>query len=269
MRLYRPRTVVAVVQWPGPTNTGVPSGTSLTGSGTFTTSSDGQVVNALDITGNLIVQHSNVTINRCRVTAPVTENTGPIFVASSAHGTLTILDSESDCSNAGGTTGLFFDANADPPDTTIRRSQFHRTENGLGIPAGLVFDIQDSYIFDLNPAGGDPHTDGIQTETNASNVTIKHNTIDMAGPGTGSNNSCLQINTTGNTNWLIENNKLLLNTTTGGATLRFPTTSPADNIRVRNNRLMQGTFGYEIPGDHSTITEWSGNVRDDTGAVIP
>lgn len=274
-RVGRSRFLVAPpagLNWPGPTNTGVPSGTSLTpSSGNFNTTSNGQTISNLDIAGAFVANHTNLIIQSCRITAPATEICA-LFVASTASGgTIQAFDCEFDVTNGAGTSGIFYDTNATPPAVTLTRCQIRRTENGVGCLSG--FSMYDSYVYDLNPAGGDPHTDGLQTSPGVSNVTIVHNTFDLSGPNNGGNNSCIQldVNTTGNLNWLIENNKLLLRSDTGGACVRLPNgDATANNVRVRNNRMLPGVFGYVIPTPPGThITEWSGNVNDSTGAAVP
>lgn len=270
MRLYRPRTVAVAAQWPGPTNTGVPSGTSLTPfSGNFDTTSNGQVVQDLDIAGALVINHSNVIVRRCRVIMPTTE-TGALFIANTASGTLVVQDSEFNGQNKAGCSGIFYDDNASPPAVTARRLNIHSVENGVGCLSG--FDMRDSWVHDLNPGGADPHTDGLQTSTGVSNVNIIHNVFDMSATTASGTNSCLQFNNndTSNQNWLVENNKFLLHPTLGGACVRMPISdASANNLRVRNNRMKPGTFGYCIPDPPNTITEWSGNVNDTTGAAVP
>lgn len=259
-------------EWPDLTNTGVPSGTSLTPfSGNFETTSNGQVVLARDITGALVILHDDVTVQNCRVTAPSSEICA-LFIGGNASGTLDLLDSEFDSSNTGGSSGIFYDSNASPPTVEVHRCQIRRTENGIGCLSN--FGMWDSYVYDLNPGGGDPHTDGLQTSPNVSNVTLVHNTFDMSGPNTGPNNSCIQldVNAATNFNWLIQNNKLLLDSSTGGACLRLPNVDASgNNIRVIGNRLKQGVFGYTIPGGpgHGTITEWTDNVDDVTSEAVP
>lgn len=274
MRLVRPRAVPAVGSgsWPGPTNTGIPSGTSLTPvSGNFDTTSNGQAIQNLDISGAFVANHTNLIVDRCRITAPLSEICALFVAATASGGTMSFTDCEFDVSNKAGSSGIFYDTNATPPSITLRRCQIRRTENGIGCLSS--FDMQDCYIYDLNPGGGDPHTDGLQTSPGVSNVTIKHNTFDLSGANNGPNNSCIQldVNTTGNVNWLIENNKLLLRSDTGGACIRLPTGDVSgNNIRVRNNRMLPGFFGYVIPDPVGThATEWSGNVNDSTGATVP
>jgi hypothetical protein len=55
--------------YPDATNTGVPAGTSLTPSGSRTVSTNGAVLNGLDITGTVTVAADNVTIKNSRITA--------------------------------------------------------------------------------------------------------------------------------------------------------------------------------------------------------
>lgn len=274
MRLVRPRSVQASsAAWPGITNTGVPAGTSLTPfSGNFNTSSNGQIVEDLDITGAIVVQHNDVIIRRCR--ASNSDQICGLFVASSAHGTLLVEDTELDCQNGAGRDGIHYDTNATPPAITMRRLRVRRCENGFNVD-GSNFDLQDSLVHELNPAGADPHTDGLQCSAGISNVTIKHNTFDFVGPESGPNNSCIQFNiqTLDNVDWLIENNLLLLNATIGGSCVRIPTgDATGNNIRIRNNRLKQGLYGYYlsqgggVATDH--VTEWSGNVDYATGAAV-
>jgi hypothetical protein len=270
VRLVRPRAVPAAAQsWPGATNTGVPAGTSLSShSGIFDTSSNGQVVQDRDIAGSLVINHSDVIVRRCRIIMPPTE-IGVIFIANTASGTLTIEDCELDGSNKSGCSGIFYDSGANVA-VTARRLNIHRVENGVGCLSN--FDIRDSWLHSFDPDGADPHTDGIQTSAAVSNVNIIHNTIDLSGVDTGGTNSCVQLNTTttDNQNWLVENNKLLLHPTIGGACVRIPSGSVVgNNIRVRNNRMMPGLFGYCIPDPPNTITEWSGNVNDSSGAGVP
>ena len=53
--------------YPSPNTTGVPAGTQLTPSDGFTVSTDGTVVNALDVSGTIEVAANNVTIENSEV----------------------------------------------------------------------------------------------------------------------------------------------------------------------------------------------------------
>lgn len=257
--------------WPDLTNTGVPAGTSLTThSGNFDTTSNGQNITELSIAGAFVANHTNLTLLRCRITAPATEICAMFVAATASGGFIHATDCEFDVSNGAGTSGLFYDTNANPPAVTFDRCQVRRTENGIGALSG--FTLTNSLVYDLNPAGGDPHTDGYQCSAGVSNILIRHNTFDLYGPNNGPNNSCIQfdVNTTGNANWLIEDNRLLLRSSDGGACIRMPNGDVSgNNVRIRNNRLKAGFFGYYISSlGTSGVTEWSGNVDDITGVAV-
>ena len=255
--------------WPNASNTGVPAGTSLTtNNGNLDTTSVGQTIDAFDVVnGAIVVNHANVTIRRCRISS--NSFTG-IFVSAGVLGTLTIEDTEIGCQNNGG-SGIHFDTGADP-DVTMRRLNIHSTENGVNANTGL--DMRDCWVHDLDPAGADPHTDGLQCPANVDNVTLIHNNFELAAGGLI--NSCIQMNTStvDQTDWLVSGNRLILTATAGpsqGAfTVRLPTgDATANNIRFVNNRMTAGVFGYVTPSPPTShITEWSA-VDDITGNPVP
>jgi hypothetical protein len=53
--------------FPDATNTGVPAGTTLTPSGSITASTNGQTISGKDITGQLVIAASNVTVQNSRI----------------------------------------------------------------------------------------------------------------------------------------------------------------------------------------------------------
>src|ERR1700754_4603683 len=55
--------------YPDATNTGVPAGTSLTPSSSRTITTNGTVINGLEITGTVTVAADNVTIKNSKITA--------------------------------------------------------------------------------------------------------------------------------------------------------------------------------------------------------
>lgn len=269
-----------VAGWPDLTNTGVPSGTSLTPhSGNYDTTSGGSfgnpvIIQNMNITGALVVNHTHLVFNRCRVTAPTSEIAAVFIAGTATGGAIDFNDCEFDGSNKSGGSGIFYDTNSNPPVVTLTRCQVRNVENGIGCLSH--FRMYDSIVYDLDPAGADPHTDGVQTGAGVSDVIISHNTFMMDGPNTGPNNSCIQFNTTttDNNGWLVEDNLLLLDPTTGGACVRIPLgDASANDLYVINNRMTPGVFNYRIPGPPDSaenhITQWSGNVNHDTGAVIP
>jgi hypothetical protein len=153
---------------------------------------------------------------------------------------------------------------------TYRRLNIHSLENGLHVSTGA--DVRDCWIHDLDPAGVDPHVDGLQCDDGASQVTVIHNNFDMRDNGPTSAGIQNSTNDPSNFDWLFENNLVLNSPIDGGATIRVQKVgvdATANNIRFVNNRLGAGEFGYVIPDPPDTITEWSGNVDHFSGEPVP
>jgi hypothetical protein len=157
---YPPEDLVA---WPDATNTGVPTGTSLTAqAGDYTTTSNGQVVDRLAVTnGTIIVAHTDVTVQRCTVT---TTGTYGIQIQSGKTGCIV-----RDCEISGAQTGI-------QGFGTFLRNDISGTENGIVVANGSGVTIKDNYIHDLF-AAIEPHYDGIASQGGSSNVLIQHNWI--------------------------------------------------------------------------------------------
>jgi hypothetical protein len=219
-----------------------------------TTSSNGQVIDALDITGNVIVNHDNVTVKRCRVNATAGD-IGCIFPTAPRSGVI-IEDCELDGNDETGLMGVF-----DATGFTVRRCNIHHVGDGLDINGNC--EARDNWIHDLSNPPPDPHSDGIQVNIEAANVSIIHNFIDCETPVLG--NAAIityQPASSGHSNLSIINNKLR----GGGFTLFLPG-DPSANTFINYNRIGGGDFG-EVTGDPGNVTEFIGNVNDDTGAPI-
>ncbi len=154
---------------------------------------------------------------------------------------------------------------------TIRRVEIRGFRDGGGIDGNNV--VEDSYIHDFVVSSACEHDDGLQGLGNTSNITIRHNTIDMAldhcmagvvqlGTEYGSNH-----NVTVDDNWLA-----------GGSWIFYSSLLPdvsSDGIKFINNHLSKKYFpNYGVYGVcHNWIAgaagvQWSGNVDADTGKVI-
>jgi hypothetical protein len=149
----------SIIGWPDATNTGYT--TTLTpASGAMSASTPGQIIENLDLTGNITVAANNVTIRNCQITS---DAFWPIYADPAYAGTLiqdvTVIAGNDAQSSVGGRA------------TIIRL-------NGSGGGDGLKLDsgsrVSDSYIHDL---GGGPgaHNDGI--EVNASDIQVIHSRI--------------------------------------------------------------------------------------------
>lgn len=62
--------------WPDSTNTGVPTGTTLTTVGSMVSEYDGQIFDSLNITGTVGISHAGCVIRRCRIQSMVDLGTG-------------------------------------------------------------------------------------------------------------------------------------------------------------------------------------------------
>jgi len=252
--------------FPNVTNTGVPTGTSLTVvNGDITTSSNGQVFDALDVRGMILVQHADVTIKRCKVYSVIDIN--PFYGDNRALAARLLVY---DCTigppvaakgNQGITTGSF--------DCQFLRNNISNCEHGVWQEGngGL---IQDNYLHDFIPYNPvtDPHIDGLQIPFGPtgsptpyiSNCIMRHNNVDLTPSGQPSYVSAsITMKDAGSIT--IDNNRLnggsyvvYFNGTTSGCT-------------VTNNRFGAFQFGY-VDGDSPNVQSYSGNVVDSTGQPL-
>jgi hypothetical protein len=150
-------------------------GITRTNSGSITTSSNGQVIQNLNVTGKITVQHSNVSILNVKVT--VTSNQGPAISNIGAGPGITgllIQDVEIDGSANAGTSAQGASA-IDFYNYTVRRVNIHDFGEGPGCDSNSL--IVDSYFHDfIDASASGAHQDGIQCE-GGDGVTVRHNTI--------------------------------------------------------------------------------------------
>ena len=241
---------------PGPTNTGVPAGTTLRPSGPLQLTTAGQVVDGLDVTGCVAVRAPDVTIRRTRIRC---DSYYPVEVYDGA--SLVIEDSEIDGSpsNGAATSGIAFS------NFVARRVNIHGTADGVKADANAV--LEDSWIHDLY-LGPEDHADGVQS-TGGSGVTIRRNFIDIRDLGRGHGgdpNSVFQIGTEWgpNSNWTIEGNWIY----GGGWSINAYSGSGTGN-RITENRFGRGA-GFPGYGPISVTGNWrvTGNVWDDDGSPV-
>lgn len=167
-----PTTPPASSGWPDASNTGVPSGVSLTpytGPATITTA--GTVISEKLITNCLVINAANVTIQRSKVScAPGRDGTA---VANNSTGLL-MSDVEVDGNPndaAGSTCGIAIGYD----HYQLARVRVHGCSDGLR--ASGVVTVTDSYIGPLWATPED-HADGIQAYMGAGNMTFRHNRVD-------------------------------------------------------------------------------------------
>ncbi len=122
---------------PGPTNTGVPPGTTLAPSGSLEVTADGATVENLDITGSITVLANNVTIRKVRIT---TDDYYPVRYFDNDNTGLVVEDSEIVGLSGNVTSAVAFQ------HYTARRLNVHGSADGLKADADVL--IEDCWIHD-------------------------------------------------------------------------------------------------------------------------
>jgi hypothetical protein len=152
--------------WPDAATTGVPAGTPLrTVTGDYHTKEDGEVVDRLDITGRLYVDHDDVKVKCTRVRRLTTNN---------GTGLQMWLSTLGDPRGAHEGSALKWS------DYTLRRVDIMGTTDGLKAEGDV--DVRDSYIHDMfrtadsSQPSGITHNDGVQIGR-GSDMVFKHNTF--------------------------------------------------------------------------------------------
>lgn len=233
--------------YPDETNTGVPTGTTLTPSGSITVNTDGAIIEDLDINGQIVVNANNVTIRRVRLTSgdfyPIAYN-GPTG--------LLVEDCEIIATSYNVTAGISF------ANYTARRVFVTGSADGFKANENVL--IEDCYVDGLG-IGPDTHNDGVQA-TGGSNVTIRHNTFKLGDePGVS---AVIQLGNewSSNSDWLIEDNLI-----DGGGWSINASSDPADNpnAQVLNNRFTRRA-GYGAGYIGGAV--WTGNYYDDDGTPV-
>lgn len=243
--------------------TGVPAGVSLSSVSSLSTSSNGQAVTGLLISGDLVINHDNVTVTSSRIKGRVVYNN---------HRGLTLQDVDlgaDSCpgSSNGGNRLIAGD------DYTLRRVHAHHNGADLiALGGGGTITIQDSLINGACYYAGD-HLDAIQYygPGSVANVTISHNSIDARPvngggfgnaaifwadfPGAGSRLNVFN-------NFLVGGNYTLyaLDATSGSGVI----------IDVSGNRFLRNEYNYgpcslsnSDPFNGTAGIKWSNNAYSD------
>lgn len=127
-------------------------------------STDGAVIENLDITGSVTVLANNVTIRKVRITS---DDYYPIRYFDNDNTGLVVEDSEIIGLSGNATAAISF------RNYTARRLNIHGTADGFKADANVV--IEDCWIHDLSN-GAEEHNDGVQA-TGGPGVTIRRNNI--------------------------------------------------------------------------------------------
>jgi hypothetical protein len=148
--------------------TGTLPNITRTNSGSITTSQPGQVIQNVNVTGSIQVNHDNVIIRNVRVSQP-----GGVAIAITPGATGTLIE---DC-ELNGTGSPTSDEAVQYTNYTIRRCNIYGFGEGPRMNGNVT--IEDNYMHDfVDYSHLDAHQDGVQT-TSGSNMTVRHNTIIM------------------------------------------------------------------------------------------
>ena len=159
--------------YPDATNTGVPRGVTLKKSGSVNASTDGQVIDGLDITGEINVTAKNVTIKNTRVTGGRGVGSADwVVIIRPGADNLTIEDSEI-MTPVGTPQDIACIFNIGDSKPVIKRVNIHACSAGVSSGGGLV---QDSYVHDMAAVPGLSHDVGIASN-GSGGMTVRHNTV--------------------------------------------------------------------------------------------
>ena len=258
---------------PGPDNTGVPPGTTLTPrTGPVVISTPGTVLNGLDITYSgsstaVQVNADNVTIRNTRI-----RSNGIALIQNDNHNGLLVEDSEllnrpvagqPNCHN-GIAMGQY----------TVRRTEIAGCENGAEMAHGNTL-FEDNWVHNLDTVGpsyvfgtAGPHTDGIQLNGGGHDAIIRHNTIEPIAQGTttGGYGTSGIIANSGGDNVRIEDNRISGNRSSYA--IYAPRTAKTAWF-INRNQLVRGVGGYTACVKlGNTVTAFDGNVDAGTNALI-
>jgi hypothetical protein len=246
--------------WPDATNTGVPSGTSLTVvNGNLDITTAGTVVENKDVRGCIHVTAPDVIIRKSKVSC------ADFYVIDNESTNLLIEDVTVDCQNLHH-TGIVWS------NYTARRVNVSACENGLWAENNVV--IEDSYVHDIIPYDPvtDPHTDGIQIPSNSTNITIRHNRIyGQYSSANSFGNSAIFIGT-GPSNSMTSNITVTNNLLAGGGyTLYCNQGGRGTNSAYTDNRfstIFSPKVGGIGPWTDCADENISGNVYHETGLPV-
>ncbi|WP_432561344.1 right-handed parallel beta-helix repeat-containing protein [Kineococcus sp. SYSU DK003] len=203
----------------------------LTGDQTITT--PGTVLDGVTINGCLVVKASDVTVRNSKI---VCNAKGRQLAVNVADGVRNFVVEDSEIDATGTDVGIGWG------NYTLRRVNLHGSADGARWGTNVT--IEDSWIHDMSREDG-LHSDAMQT-TSASNVVVRHNTLDPSNGGDPLNAA------------------IMIGTETGSKALK--------NVRIEDNFLGGGSYTVNIRSDANISgLVLKGNVFSDNsryGAMI-
>jgi hypothetical protein len=246
---------------PDAINTGVPSGTTLTHSGSLTVTKPGTVINSVWLKGTLTISANNVTVENSKIEAAISGWYG-IDVAKGVTGTRVIYNEI--WGDSGGYIGINAPSTGSAANYTfICGNHLHNWENGITCGPNMM--VQANFIDAMQNHQNDSDADGIENYYGGNTRFWGNNILayGVDGSSTAGINSALNITATGvnidnvqvNGNWLGG----------GGTTLDLDQQmgATAKNVSVTNNTWYETPPPLWYPvGDHSSriVSAWSRNT---------
>ncbi len=241
------------IEKPGPFNTGPYDTNILKPIGSMTITTDGAVIENIDLTGRIKIEANDVTIRNFRIDA-----TGTSYgvLTNSGHSRLLLEDGEIMNMSSAAILGTGF--------TALRLNIHNSGGDGFKVQSGTNPTlVAYSWIHHLGTNEG-AHADGNQSRSGA-NITFLYNNCDMpiTDPSPYKSNACFMLQTA---------------------------EGPLDNLTIKNNWLNGGNYTLYCAGTRLNITgnqfgrdyrygirngcsnadtTWTGNVWEDTGEIIP
>jgi hypothetical protein len=249
---------------PDATNTGVPSGVSLTVvNGDVTVSADDTIIDAQDIHGFLIIKASRVRVTHSMIRGRVaTANGAGIRVQSGTD--ILIEDTEVALANPSAYLDGISGANF-----TVRRANVHGGVDGMKVGSNST--VECSYIHDLasfdsdpNQGGGPTHNDAIQI-LSGTGIHIVGNQLVAAKDQNAGIQVTQDFGAVGDLH--IESNWA----DGGGCTFNFAHKGGTSlSLSATGNRFgRNSSYGCPILKSTQTTLTSSGNVYDDDGSPVP
>ncbi|NED99610.1 right-handed parallel beta-helix repeat-containing protein [Phytoactinopolyspora halotolerans] len=244
--------------FPDESTTGVTDESLLEQSEPVTSSRDSEVIENLEITGSIIVEHNNVTIRNVRV-----HGAGNYAIAVPHELSEEISGLVIEHSELIGVSGERSAGIAPFGSWTARHLDISAFEDGIKVGSNQT--IENSWIHDLHTPPGS-HSDGIQS-TGGTNVTIRGNRIE--GPWQGQTSAIIiQSNNGPVDTYTIENNLLSGGTYTLYLRDKGTGHGAPRNITVTNNTWTNNSWAYgPTSTDQGPNWTWNNN-HTDTGTTI-
>lgn len=237
--------------FPNASNTGVPAGTTLTNSGSVTMNTNGQIIQDLNITGQVTINAANCTVRRCKISGTTTLTVVDAWNGSNP----TIEDCEIDGNTAWNGVRV--------RSGTLRRLNVYQCENSIQVE-GNGINMIDCYIHSVQGAPG-AHHDNIECNGNTNGFVIDHcNIVNEKGE-----TAAVMLNNWAGalSNVTVQNCRLVgggftcyCDNSFGGGPVQGST------IKFLNNRMIPGQWGYFALYTSGAIH--TGNVNDNTGNSV-